>query len=238
MDSVRYFEFDFFHRRLVDHFKFSTYLDISSPRVFPALVLQDFPQTQAILINPDIKDLNVTKKLFSACRLASRCCFLNEPINRLRMADDSFDLITSMSAIEHIPGDGDISAVKKIWNLLSPNGRLLISVPCASKAFEEYTDYNEYGLLTPDEDSYVFGQRFYDKILLQNRFWNITGTPANMAVYGEKSAGIFFHSRQELLNSVDYPFWQEPYLMGVNYQYYDSIDDLSGIGVIAMEFIK
>lgn len=156
MDSVRYFEFDFFRRRLVDHFKFAAYLDISSPRLLPVLVLQDFPETKAILINPDVKDLNITKKLFSSCGLDNRCCFLNEPIDRLHLTDNSFDLITSMSAVEHIPEDGDMSAVKKMWNLLSPNGRLLISVPCASEAFEEYTDYNEYGLLTPDENSYVF----------------------------------------------------------------------------------
>jgi ubiquinone/menaquinone biosynthesis C-methylase UbiE len=78
------------------------------------LVLQDFPETKAILINPDVKDLNITKKLFSSCGLDNRCCFLNEPIDRLHLTDNSFDLITSMSAVEHIPEDGDMSAVKNV----------------------------------------------------------------------------------------------------------------------------
>lgn len=238
MDSVRYFEFDFFRRRVLNQSVVKTYLDISSPRLFPALVLRDFPQTQAILVNPDIKDLNITKEFFSAFRVDSRCRFLNDPIEHLRLMDQSFDLITSMSVIEHIPGNGDISALKKMWSLLQPNGRLLISVPCAHTAFEEYTDYNEYGLLTPDEDSYVLGQRFYDKTLLQDRFWNITGKPTHTAVYGEKQEGVFFRSRQERLTSGDYPYWREPYQMGLNYQKYDSIDDLPGIGVVALEFVK
>jgi predicted SAM-dependent methyltransferase len=238
MDSVRYFEFDFFRRGVLNQSNLKNYLDISSPRLFPALVLQDFPQTKMTLVNPDIKDLEITKELFSACRLDSRCRFLNDPISHLHLIGQSFDMITSMSVIEHIPGGKDVSALKKMWSLLQPNGRLLISVPCAQTAFEEYIDYNEYGLLKPDEDSYVLGQRFYDRMLLQDRFWNITGTPSHMAVYGEKQEGVFFRNRQERLTSDDYPFWWEPYFMGLNYQKYDSIDDLPGIGVVAMEFVK
>lgn len=238
MDSVRYFEFDFFYNRFLYHPDCKNYLDISSPRLFPTLIMNNYPHINGTIINPDTKDLNVTKELFSACGFENRCRFLNEPIANLTLPEKSFDMITSLSVLEHIPGDGDREAVKKIWSLLRPNGRLYISVPCARVAFEEYIDFNEYGLLKPDEDSYVFGQRFYDKRLLEDRFWNILGPPKNMSIYGEKQEGFFFNNRQIRLESPYYPFWREPYMMGQNYCKYDSLEDLPGIGVIALEFIK
>lgn len=238
MDSVRYFEFDFFYKRFLDHPDFRNYLDISSPRLFPALIIKNFPHINGTIINPDIKDLNVSEKLFSACGFANRCLFVNKTIANLNLPDQAFDIITSISVIEHIPGVGDIEAVKKIWELLRPSGRLLISVPCARNAFEEYIDFNEYGLLTPDNDSYVFGQRFYDKKLLEDRFWHMLGPPKNAVIYGEKQKGFFFKNRQKRLESNHYPFWREPYMVGQNYCIFDSIDNLPGIGVIALEFIK
>jgi SAM-dependent methyltransferase len=238
MDSVRYFEFDFFYHRFIYHSDFKNYLDVSSPRLFPTLILHNYPHIKAAIVNPDIKDLNITKELVSACGFENRCRLLSDPIANLTLPEESFDIITSMSVIEHIPGDGDVIALKKMWSLLRPNGKLFISVPCARIAFEEYTDYNEYGLLTPDEDSYVYGQRFYDKKLIEDRFWNITGIPTNIAIYGEKQEGFFINSRQERLTSADYPFWREPYMMGLNYSKYASIEDLPGIGVITLEFVK
>ncbi len=238
MDSVRYFEFDFFYRCFSNHSVFNTYLDVSSPRLFPALVMQKFPKIKVTMVNPDIKDLNITKELFSACRFENRCTFFGTSIDNLNLPRETFNIITSISVIEHIPADGDLAALKKMWNLLKPNGKLLLSVPCAHTAFEEYIDFNEYDLLTPDKDSYVYGQRFYDKKILQDRFWSITGPPVNAAVYGEKREGFFMNNRQERLISSNYPFWREPYMMGLNYRKYDSIDDLPGVGVIALEFSK
>lgn len=239
MDSVRYFEFDFFYHRFLSYPYCMDYLDVSSPRLFPALILDKFQHVTAILVNPDKKDLNITRELFVACGFEKRCSFLSNLIEGLPLPDDSFDVITSMSVIEHIPGDGDIIAIKEMWRLLKPGGKLLISVPGACMAFEEYIDYNEYGLLLPDEDSYVYGQRFYDKRLLEDRFWHMTGNPTSMVIYGEKNAGYFMRNRQEkIAGTCSYPYWREPCLTGQNYRRYASIDDLPGVGVIALEFIK
>jgi hypothetical protein len=51
--------------------------------------------------------------------------------------------------LEHIPEDRD--ALEKMRNLLESGGKLLLSVPCAAEAFEEYIDFDEYGLLEMDD---------------------------------------------------------------------------------------
>jgi SAM-dependent methyltransferase len=147
----------------------------------------------------------------------------------------SFDTITSISVLEHIPEDR--AALEKMWNLLRPGGKLLLSVPCAAEAFEEHIDFDEYGLLEKDDEGFVFGQRFYDEQLLQESVFGVTGKPSRYSLYGERSPGSFFKDRQAKLHD-DHSFWREPYALGLQYKYYRRIDDLPGVGVTAMEFIK
>ena len=113
-----------------------------------------------------------------------------------------------------------------------------MSVPCAGEATEEYIDYNEYGLLNEDENSFVFGQRFYDRELLDSRIFDVTGQPIRICVYGEKKYGMFIENRDQKFSSPDYPYWREPYMMGRNFKEFSSINDLPGWGVVAMEFRK
>jgi SAM-dependent methyltransferase len=47
--------------------------------------------------------------------------------------DQSFDAVSCISAIEHIPDDGDIMAIKEIGRVLRPGGRAFISVPYAQE---------------------------------------------------------------------------------------------------------
>lgn len=46
---------------------------------------------------------------------------------RMDYADESFDLITNISAVEHFTGAGDIAFVKEAARLLKDNGRLFLS---------------------------------------------------------------------------------------------------------------
>jgi len=235
MDSVRYFEFDFMWRAL-SNIPIKHYLDVSSPRMFPALLLLRHRTLSAELLNPDTKDLAVTIALIKASGLADRCHFRNCLIGEVPFAPESFDAITSISVVEHIPQDAQ--AIQKMWAMLKPGGRLLLSVPCAVETSEEYINQNEYGLLEPNKNGFVFWQRFYDSILLQERIFNITGQPNRKIVYGEKKAGIIINNTRHKRADPKYPIWREPYMMGQEYGYFKSIDDLPGQGVIAMEFVK
>jgi SAM-dependent methyltransferase len=238
MDSFRYFEFDFFWSALSNNKNLGNYLDISSPRLFSIRVLNKLNYKKAIIINPDANDLLVTKQLITAFDLSNRCELRNCVLNDLNEHPSTLDTIVSISVIEHIPDGYDRDAIIKIWSLLRPGGRLLLSVPCAREAFEEYLDFNEYGLLGTDENNFVLGQRFYDQDLLEKQIFDITGNPLRFAVYGEKSLGSFNNNRAKKLSGVQYPQWREPWMMAEEYRYFNSISELPGWGVIAMEFVK
>jgi SAM-dependent methyltransferase len=139
-----------------------------------------------------------------------------------------------MSVLEHIPQD--VQAMQKMWELLKPGGRLLLTLPCAAEASEQYIDQDAYGVLEPDEGFFFF-QRLYDQYLLEERIFAVAGQPRQRVIYGERSPGTLrriTERRGDLL----YPFWREPYMMGQDFGYFKELGELPGEGVIALEFEK
>ncbi len=237
MDSTRYFEFDFAWRALAN-VPIQHYLDVSSPRLFPLILLSKKRAMTADLINPDSNDLNTTINLVRASGFDARCRWRDCLIESAPFAPGSFDAITSISVVEHIPNG--MQAVDKMWELLKPGGRLLLTLPCAAEALVQYINRNEYGIQAPDENGFVFFQYIYDMALLSGQIFCVTGQPARYAIYGEKKAGGLQKNaeqkRTELLTR--YPFWREPYMMGQEYTFFKTVTALPGEGVIAMEFVK
>lgn len=236
MDSVRYFEFDFAWRVLTRGAAPRRYLDVASPRLLPALLLDRFPDARADLLNPDAADLAVTRRLVAAQGHAERCRFHGCLMGDAPFAADSFDTVTCISVLEHIPDDAD--ALRAMWRALAPGGRLVLSVPCAASGYDEYVDYNEYGLLEPDATGFVFGQRFYDEASLAERVFAVVGAPAASSVFGERRRGAFAADRDRKLRDPAYPFYREPYTVGRDYTAFARVGDLPGIGVVAMCFVK
>lgn len=235
LDSVRYFEFDFMWNA-VKRMKICSYLDVSSPRMLPLMIADRMANLVADLINPDKKDLPMTISLAKSFGVAEKCRFHSSLIEDAPLKPESFDLITSMSVIEHIPDDK--GAIQKMWDLLKPGGVLLISVPCAARASEEYTNVNDYELIDADESGFVFWQRYYDEALVQQRIYSITGSPRRVQIYAEKEAGSYNQNVAQKRSDPFYPYWREPLMMGMQYEFKDRLADLSGMGVIAMEFVK
>ena len=235
LDSVRYFEFDFAWDAL-SNLAIRDYLDVSSPRLFPIMLTLKKGQVHAELMNPDVKDRAPTADLVNALGLDRRCNIHPCVITAASFEQSSFDVVTSISVVEHIPEDN--LAVRKMWDLVRPGGRLLLTVPCAAEAREEYIDQDEYGLLAPNEDGFFFFQRYYDQELLERSFYSITGRPYRSAVYGEKIAGTYHRDQHSKRSDPNYPLWREPYMMGREYRYFDTVSELPGVGVIAMEFVK
>lgn len=236
IESTRYFEFQEVWKS-VGGLTFTRYLDVSSPRLLPLLLLKATPMATAVLINPDLSDLKITNKLASDFGLKSRCGLFNGTIEDARLTLSSFDLITCISVLEHIPED--VSALKSIWSLLRPGGKLILSLPCNSQSLEQYISCNPYGVLTPGDDGYTFWQRYYDRSRLESSIYTITGKPTRSTIYGEKKYGYFFrNATTRRLFGARYPFWREAYMMATEYQAFSSTDDLPGEGVIILEFIK
>ncbi len=235
LDSFRYFEFDFMWHT-IRALEMQTYLDVSSPRLLPIMIIDRYKRLIADLINPDINDLSMTITLAKSFGISNRCRFHHTLIKDTHLKPNSFDVITSMSVIEHIPDDKD--AIRIMWDLLKPGGVLLISVPCAAKASEEYTNLNDYGLIETDENGFVFWQRYYDEYLIIDRIYSITGHPRRFQIYGEKKAGSYHQNVTQKRSDSFYPYWREPFIMGLEYEFKSKLADLPGIGVIAMEFVK
>jgi SAM-dependent methyltransferase len=235
MDSFRYFELDFVVGTAGEQ-PIAKYLDVSSPRLAPLLVLRAQPRCRSVMLNPLAEDLAETRALACAVGLHERCRFEASLIEDANLAPESFDLITSVSVIEHIPED--TRAIASMWRLLAPRGRLLVTVPCARYACDEYTNLDEYGLFGKNEHGYVYWQRYYDVAALERRIWSVTGAPSRLRVYGEKQPGTYDANVDSKRTDPSYPYWSEPVFMGEHFRAYDSIDQLPGMGVVAMEFVK
>ena len=235
MDSTRYFEFDCIGRWLAS-IRCERYLDVSSPRLLPLVQLLLRPEIQADLLNPSAADLEETHYLLERLGVPGRWRLHDATIDALPEEAGAFDVITSVSVVEHIPQDAQ--AIQAMWHRLRPGGRLLITVPCARTASEQYIDRNYYGVLPTGEDEFFFWQRFYDEPLLRERFFPVTGPPARIAVYGEKVAGFLQRNMDRKRADAAYPLWREPLVMANAFRYYDRIDDLPGEGVAALEFVK
>jgi SAM-dependent methyltransferase len=187
-------------------------------------------------VNPDPHDLAITRSMVDALGLTGRCGLHACAIDAAPWPDASFDLVTCMSVLEHIPDD--LAAVRAIWRLLKPGGRLLLTVPCAVRESEQYIDRNEYGVLEPDADGLVFWQRFYDEARLAAQVFSVTGPPARRSFYGEKERGSFQRNAAWKRSDPRYPIWREPLMMAREYASFPSAAALPGEGVAALEFVK
>ena len=235
LDSVRYFEFDF-ARRCVAESSPRDYLDVSSPRLLPLDVVRRRRDLKAVLVNPDRADLEQTQSMIRALGLGERCTASDRRIAESGFPDHSFDLITSLSVIEHIPDDAQ--AVAEMWRLLRPGGRMILTVPCAPQPREEWADFNRFGLLEPDADGLFFWQRFYSPECLETRIFSAVGKPARLEVYGEKQPGSYDRNVLAKMRDPFYPAWREPWMMAREWKKVDQISHLPGVGVAGMLFLK
>jgi SAM-dependent methyltransferase len=235
MDSTRYFEFEAAGRFVPDA-GVLRYLDVSSPRLFPLGLLRAHPGWTADLLNPDASDLAETRLMVDALGLAERCALQSCAIDRAPFPGGSFDLVTCISVLEHIPDD--LAAVRAMWRLLKPGGRLVLTVPCAAHESEQYIDRDQYGVLQPDAAGNVFWQRFYDDARLDRQVFSVTGPPARRVVYGEREAGAFQRNAERKRADPLYPLWREPLMMAREYGLFPSIAALPGEGVVALEIVK
>lgn len=235
LDSVRYFEFDALWE-WAQAKELGRYLDVSSPRLFPALLLARDRASSGALLNPDMRDLRETEALVSGLGIAPRVVHVGTLIERAPFRSRSFDTITCMSVLEHI--SNDVSAVRAMWELLAQGGRLLITVPCSRTRSVEHIDHDIYGLQQPVANGLWFWQRFYDESLLRERLFRIAGSPIRMRVYGEIEPGTLRENARRKWTDQTYPFWREPYMMGQCFKVYGSIAEMPGQGVVAMEFAR
>ena len=110
-------------------------LDIGSPKYF-GLHLARHRKVEVVLT--DIRDYFIADYELMAQappRPKGRIVCAAEDGTRLSYADNSFDAVYSISVIEHIPGDGDIAALREMERVVRPGGIIAITVPHHAKTF-------------------------------------------------------------------------------------------------------
>lgn len=235
IDSTRHFELGFVWNAVKDG-QPKRYADVSSPRCLPLVLLRHWPGVSADLLNPDARDLDDTLRVARAAGLASRARFHPTTVAAARLSTGEYDLVTSISVIEHIPADRE--AVSLIWALVAPGGRLLLSVPCRRSGREERIDVDHYGVVSRGEDGFYFHQWVYDQRLLEERFFSVAGVPRRTELWGEREDGALRRRLDRQWSDPNYPFWEEPSSIAADFQEFRKFEELPGEGVFMMEFVK
>jgi SAM-dependent methyltransferase len=187
-------------------------LDASSPKL-PGLILGK----QAEVWATDLDD----PQLMTRWRETAAALHLPhyhtqyEDVCKLSFPDAEFDLVYSISVIEHIPEHGDTQALAEFARVTKPGGTVIVEVPYRRQRQEISHQYDSKGtpLATPR-----FYERYYDKQWLESRLQAPGLTRVQSWILGEWLPVDPWIATQRLprpLRLLILPF--EPLLAMVNY---------------------
>jgi SAM-dependent methyltransferase len=150
-------------------------LDIGSPKL---LSLSLAVNMQSVIVHSiDILQAEADEAMENASRL--RCENLVPGVQDARClgyADNSFDLIVSLSVFEHIAPEmgGEVPASRELGRILAPKGIAVLTVPFSRTYFAEYRVGQIYERASSHEEP-IFFQRFYDYDLLMRNIVQASG---------------------------------------------------------------
>lgn len=169
-------------------------LDIGSPKLL-SLFLAARLQTEVHAT--DLVDyFFTTYEMYSRVALGraqARYHVASEDARHLTYPSGHFQRIFSLSAIEHIPDDGDSRAMEEINRVLAPGGVVCLTVPWRDTGYvEEFKhrgDPDAYWV--PADADTVFFQRGYDRESLERRLVRPSGlTPIDLSFWGERTVPV------------------------------------------------
>jgi SAM-dependent methyltransferase len=181
MDSTRYVEFAcllrFLNERGIGPGKI---LDVSSPYVL-AYVLSRFGNVVKTDINP-----REGKRIRGDGNLSFRL----EDATHLSFPDDTFDLVCSISVIEHIY-EGYLAAVREMVRVTRPGGYVYLSFPVSSRRDEEWRGEDPYGRQHGRKGKWFFQYRFSEDDLAN--ICSVSGEVEvlDRSVYWERKEGRY-----------------------------------------------
>ena len=113
---------------------------------------------------------------------ARRFRIIEQDLLKADLPDESFDVITSVSVIEHFEGESDSAAMKACGRLLRPGGHLVLTTLVNDSFFAEfYLKQPVYG--EAFAGSPVFYQRHYDLKSVRERIVEPSGLVENERIY-------------------------------------------------------
>lgn len=178
-DITRDVEFGYLLKTLdSNNIRPGTILDISSPFMM-AYILSGKSRVTKTDINPAEREM---------IKEDANLTFQREDGTRLSFQDNSFDLVYSISVIEHIY-DKYAEAVKEMIRVLKPGGYLYLTFPVSDKHVEEWLDHRIY-----PEQFQKNGQAFFQYRFDQDDVTGLLNSLSNaelidMSTYWEKKVG-------------------------------------------------
>ena len=148
-----------------DRLSAPTVLDIGSPKMLSLLLAK---HTTNPVFATDLDDPALYARWEPTAKSVGLTNYRAEfqDARSLKYLDASFDLVYSISVIEHIPDDGDAAALREIARVLKPGGIAVIEVPYRRKFETIYRKYSSRGAPLEEPEFY---ERRYDRIELQRR---------------------------------------------------------------------
>jgi SAM-dependent methyltransferase len=162
-------------------------LDVSSPKLLMSL-LQHEGRGDWTGIDLFSQEVESWRALDPSLRL------LVEDATALSFADESFDNLTCISVIEHIPGDGDAKAIAEMWRVLKPGGTLHLTTNVAPEPRDVFLDKPLYGEAS---EASGFFERRYSPATLDERLLGLPWEVRVREYARQKDEGIEerFYSR-------------------------------------------
>lgn len=181
MDSTRYIEFAHLLRFLDKRgVRPERILDVSSPYIL-SYVLSKTGKVIKTDINPEEGRF---------IREGENLSFRPEDATHLSFGDDSFDLVYSISVIEHIHGNY-LKAVREMARVTRPGGYLYLTFPVSSTRMEEWLEEDPYGVQHRAEGRWFFQYRFSEEDLTGICSASGEMEVLDRSVYWERKAGRY-----------------------------------------------
>jgi SAM-dependent methyltransferase len=165
-------------------------LDIGSPKLLSLFL--------AAKVRATVHATDLLDYFFPAYAAHSRCMLPKDrqryvmetqDAQAMTYADATFDRVFSISAIEHIPNEGDSASMREIARVLKPGGRCCLTVPWSDKGYEEVFKHRDDpdAYWTASNEEFVFYQRRYDGESLKRRLIESSGLDVvDISFWGER----------------------------------------------------
>src|SRR3984957_8792809 len=231
LPATMYLDSDFALKSLRAQPRIGSYLDVSSPWVFPFYVLTALKPDQAILLNSS----GATRNLFKHFAKQTECKETEAQMKELAHLSglaESFDTLTCLAPLSAEEKEREL--VRKMWQALNPGGTLILSVACTGPDSRTERDTD-----APDDGSNPHSVAPpYDSERLKSHVLDVLGEPRSYAIFSEDSVVRRLDRFATMSDPPTTASWRESVGVGRYWHRCSSISQVRSRGILAMKFTK